>query len=154
MTLDAAPFGAGRIEDGEHILPIRVYYEDSDAAGIVYYANYLKFAERGRSEFLRLLGIDQTVLRERDGLVFAVRRAEVDYLSPARLDDLLEVRSRLVEVGGASVSARQTVLLGGRPLAALAVKVACLFLADGRPARLPLPVRRTLKSYCQSQVRE
>lgn len=150
----AEALGSGWLEGVEHVLPIRVYYEDSDAAGIVYYANYLRFAERGRTEFLRLLGIDQTALREREGLVFAVRRAEVDYFQPARLDDAVEVRSRLVEVGGASVSALQRVLRGGRPLASLSVKVACLFLADGRPARLPLGVRQTLAPYCQPEVEE
>ena len=82
----------------EHVFQCRVYYEDTDAAGIVYYANYLKFAERARSEFLRVRGISNRAVHEREGVVFAVRRLTVDYIAPARLDDLLDVRTRSVEV--------------------------------------------------------
>ena len=84
-----------------HSFPVRVYYEDTDLAGIVYYANYLKFIERGRTEFVRARGIDQSELKADQGIVFAVRRVEADYLRPAVFDDLLEVRTALVEVGGA-----------------------------------------------------
>src|SRR5690625_3299656 len=89
-----------------HTLTLRVYYEDTDLAGVVYYANYLKFIERGRSEALRALGVDQPALKEA-GLVFVVRRLVADYLAPARFDDLLEVRTVTRRVGGASVEMRQ-----------------------------------------------
>ena len=86
---------ASRIEGGEHVLSIRVYYEDTDAAGIVYYANYLKYAERARTEMLRLMGVEQSELAQSHGLAFAVRNCAIDYQRPAKLDDLLEVRSHL-----------------------------------------------------------
>lgn len=143
---------AGTLEGREHVLPIRVYYEDTDAAGIVYYANYLKFAERGRTELLRLLGIDQEEMRVRDGLAFAVRSAAVDYLSPARLDEPLTVRSRLVELRGATIAARQRVERDGALLADMRVRVACLRLTDGRPARIPPYIRQILAPLCQPVI--
>lgn len=143
---------SGCFEDCEHLLPLRVYYEDTDAAGIVYYANYLKFAERARSELLRLLGIDQIALRDRDGLAFAVRRASVDYVSPARLEDLLYVRSRLVELGGATLAAHQKVERDGLLLADIRVRVACLRLGDGKPGRIPPQIRQTLAPFCQPET--
>ncbi|CAE7877013.1 ruvB [Symbiodinium necroappetens] len=134
---DAAGEGGpeGNGEGSDHLLPLRVYYEDTDAAGIVYYANYLKFAERARSELLRLLSIDQIALRDQEGLAFAVRKASVDYVSPARLEDLLYVRSRLTQLGGAVLSARQRVERDGNLLADIRVRVACLRLSDGRASR-------------------
>lgn len=143
---------SGCFDDRDHLLPLRVYYEDTDAAGIVYYANYLKFAERARSELLRLLGIDQVALRDRDGLAFAVRRASVDYVSPARLEDLLYVRSRLVELGGATLAARQKVERDGTLLADIKVWVACLRLGDGKPGRIPPQIRQTLAPFCQPET--
>src|ERR1700734_1812520 len=90
----------GLIEGGVHRFPVRVYYEDTDAAGIVYYANYLKFIERARTEMLRLYGVVHERERQAGGIAFIVRRAEIDYLVPARLDDELTVETRLKEVGG------------------------------------------------------
>ncbi|MBL9060646.1 MAG: YbgC/FadM family acyl-CoA thioesterase, partial [Mangrovicoccus sp.] len=87
-----------------HEITIRVYYEDTDLAGIVYYANYLRFIERGRSELLRDAGIDQVRLKDEAGLVFAVRRVEADYLSPAKFDDLLTVRTRVTGETGARIA--------------------------------------------------
>jgi acyl-CoA thioester hydrolase len=126
----------GSIEAGVHRIRIRVYYEDTDAAGIVYHAAYLRFAERARTEMLRRLGLDHASLRARFGLVFTVRRCAIDYRAPARLDDLLEVESGLVRLGGASVDLEQRVLCEGRLLAALALRLALLDL-DLRIARLP-----------------
>jgi acyl-CoA thioester hydrolase len=143
---------SGRFEGAEHLLPIRVYYEDTDAAGIVYYANYLKFAERARSELLRLLDVDQVAMRERDGLAFAVRQASVDYARPARLEDLLVVRTRLVGLAGASLSAVQRVERDGALLAHVSVRVACLRLADGRPGRIPPRIRQILAPLCQPET--
>ncbi|WP_323716669.1 tol-pal system-associated acyl-CoA thioesterase [Paracoccus aminovorans] len=129
-----------------HRFPIRVYYEDTDLAGIVYYANYLKFIERGRSEWLRELGIDQRALK-RQGIVFAVRRVEADYLSPARFEDLLEVHSRLYELRPARIVLDQRVIRGEAELFRARVTIACL--ADsGRPAAVPEDVAARLRAVC------
>ena len=122
---------------------LTVYYEDTDLAGIVYYANYLKFIERARSEALRRLGIDQTALRAETGLVFAVRRVVVDYLAPARFEDRLLVTTAVAAVGGARAELVQEVRRGDALLVRAEVTVVCLG-PDGRPARLPGPVRAAL----------
>ncbi|MDO9524961.1 MAG: tol-pal system-associated acyl-CoA thioesterase [Gemmobacter sp.] len=128
-----------------HTLAIRVYYEDTDLAGIVYYANYLKFIERARSEWVRKLGIDQTRLRADEGLVFAVRRVEADYLSPARFDDMLEVRTQLIALTGARIVLGQAVWRGARCL--FDAKVTLIVLTDaGRAARIPKALRERLAS--------
>ncbi len=93
---------------------LRVYYEDTDLAGIVYYANYLKFIERARTEFVRSMGVDQTALKADEGIVFAVRRVEADYLSPARFDDELLVRTTTKAISGARIVLRQEVDRAGR----------------------------------------
>ncbi len=121
-----------------HSFPIRVYYEDTDLAGIVYYANYLKFIERARSEWLRELGVDQLRLKA-GGLVFAVRHLEADYLSPARFDDLLAVETGLNTLGSARIVMDQRVLRGERVLFAARVTVVCV-AENGRPARIPADV--------------
>lgn len=136
----------GRLVRGQHILPVRVYYEDTDAAQIVYYASYLRFAERGRTEFLRHVDLNHRDMKERDGVDWAIRRCEVDYFSPAKLEDALEVRTRVAEVTGASLSMAQEIYRGEQLLAGLLVK-AVVIKADGRPARLPKPVRETLLSF-------
>ena len=118
-----------------HSFPIRVYYEDTDLAGIVYYANYLRFIERGRSEWLRELGIDQVALKA-EGLVFAVRRVEADYLQPAKYDDLLEVRSSLRTQTPARMVLHQKVMRGEVLLFAADVTLVAIG-EDGRPRRLP-----------------
>lgn len=119
-----------------HSLNLRVYYEDTDLAGIVYYANYLKFIERGRSEWLRGLGIDQVEMKEAGGYVFTVRRLEADYLRPAKFDDWLEVTTRLDSSTPARVILNQTVRHGDETLFAARVTIVCLN-AHGRPIRLP-----------------
>ena len=124
------------IEAGVHRIRVRVYYEDTDAAGIVYHAAYLEFAERARTEMLRGLGLDHTSLRGRFGLVFTVRRCAIDYRAPARLDDLLEVETRLLRLGGASLELEQRVLCQGRLLARLDLRLALLG-PDLRVARVP-----------------
>lgn len=129
----------------EHSFPVRVYYEDTDAGGVVYYANYLRFAERARTELLRELGFDHTALLRDEGLVFAVRGCEAEYLRPARLDDLLEVRSRFVEATGASLWLDQTVTRDGETLVELKLRLVCL-RADGRPARLPSVLRMAISA--------
>ena len=126
-----------------HRFDIRVYYEDTDLAGIVYYANYLKFIERARTEWVRSLGIDQGALKDAEGIVFAVRRVEADYLAPARFDDQLSVVTSREELTGARIVLRQDVLRGGNRL--FSARVTLVALTDvGRPARLPADVRRRL----------
>ena len=122
---------------------LRVYYEDTDLAGIVYYANYLKFIERARTEWVRDLGIDQTALRDATGLVFAVRRIEADYLRPARFDDVLDIKTALVALTPARILLAQTVWREDRMLFEARVTLVCL-TPRGTPARLPAEVRARL----------
>lgn len=126
-----------------HRMALRVYYEDTDAAGIVYYANYLKFAERGRTEMMRRLGFDHSRMRAETGLLFAVRRCTVEYRGAARLDDALDVETRVDRIAGATLSLHQWVSRGGEVLADLAVLVACIG-ENGRPRRVPAELRAAL----------
>jgi acyl-CoA thioester hydrolase len=126
-----------------HSFPLRVYYEDTDLAGIVYYANYLKFIERARTEFVRSLGIDQAQLRADEGIVFAVRRVEADYLVPAMFDDELKVLTTLESSTGARIVLLQDVVRGEQTLFSSVVTLVAL-RADGRAARLPAAIRRAL----------
>ncbi|MGQ0665391.1 MAG: tol-pal system-associated acyl-CoA thioesterase [Pseudomonadota bacterium] len=132
-----------------HVFPVRVYYEDTDAAGIVYYANYLKFAERARTEMLRAAGIGGRALAEDSGVAFAVRRCAAEYLAPARLDDLLEVHTRVTRVRGAWLEAEQIVRRDGRDIARLTLVLACRG-RGGRPVRLPAQVVRALDGASKS----
>lgn len=126
-----------------HEFPVRVYYEDTDLAGIVYYANYLKFIERARSEWVRGLGIDQGALKRESGIVFAVRRVEADYLRPARFDDLLRVTTALVELGGARIVLDQAVWRDDETL--FTARVVLVGLTDaGAAARMPAGLRALL----------
>ncbi|MGB3147279.1 MAG: tol-pal system-associated acyl-CoA thioesterase [Paracoccaceae bacterium] len=126
-----------------HRHPIRVYYEDTDLAGIVYYANYLKFIERARSEWVRAQGVDQARLKRDEGLVFAVRRIEADYLRPARFDDELEVLTRPASATGARIHLEQEVICRGEVLFTAQVTLVCL-TDTGRAARLPPDIRQRL----------
>ena len=125
---------------GWHCFPVRVYWEDTDAGGIVYYANYLKFAERARTEVLRSAGIDQSRLMDAEGVSFAVRRCQIEFDAPARLDDLLDVTTRVTDLGGASIAMHQVISRIDRDLVRLALDIACVD-RSGRPARLPPAVR-------------
>ncbi|KGJ06718.1 acyl-CoA thioester hydrolase [Paracoccus halophilus] len=127
-----------------HRFPIRVYYEDTDLAGIVYYANYLKFIERARSEWLRELGVDQVAMKAA-GLFFAVRRVEADYLSPARFDDQLEVETLLHALSPARVVLDQHVARAGKALFSARVTVVCIS-GTGRPARIPADAAQVLRA--------
>ena len=118
-----------------HIFTCRVYYEDTDLAGIVYYANYLKFIERARSEWVRTLGVDQVALKEQ-GVVFAVRRVEADYISPAKFDDVLTIETEMVSKTAARLILDQRVLREGAELFRARVTLVAL-TPDGRPTRLP-----------------
>ncbi|HLI21900.1 MAG TPA: tol-pal system-associated acyl-CoA thioesterase [Stellaceae bacterium] len=135
----------GVLEGAVHRFPVRVYYEDTDAAGIVYYANYLKFIERARTEMMRLYGVEHEQSRVAGGVAFIVRRAEVDYIAPARLDDELTVETRLKEVGGATILLSQDVWRADAILVRATVLVATVS-TQGRPVRLPAALRNSLLS--------
>ncbi len=126
-----------------HSFPVHVYYEDTDLAGIVYYANYLKFIERGRTEWVRDLGIDQGRLKADEGIVFAVRHLEADYLSPARFDDELTVETTLTSMTGVRIVLAQEVRRDGDLLFSASVTLVALN-EDGMPARLPANIRQNL----------
>lgn len=121
-----------------HVFQCRVYYEDTDLAGVVYYANYLRYLERARTEWARENGVDQVRLRDEEGLVFAVRRVEADYLSPARFDDLLEVRTEVEAASGARLVLRQEVWRESREILAARVMLAAM---DGRGRARRIPAR-------------
>ncbi len=137
------------ITDTAHLWPIRVYYEDTDAGGVVYYANYLKFAERARTELLRAGGFDHTALLTDHGVQIVVRNCAAEYILPARLDDALEVRSRITTMGGVSFTIRQEILRPatdeGRanPLVIVEVRLACID-TEFKPARLPSALKQAL----------
>lgn len=132
------------MSDTAHRLSVRVYYEDTDFSGVVYHANYLRYFERGRTELLRDLGVDQASLFAAEPpLGFAVARIEVDFRRPARMDDLLEVETRVAEVGGASLTMQQRLIRGGDVLVEAAVRVAAV--SRGRAARLPRDLAALLR---------
>jgi acyl-CoA thioester hydrolase len=138
---------AGRL----HSMPLRVYYEDTDAAGIVYYANYLKFAERGRTEMMRELGFAHSAIAADVGTLFTVRRLTADYRAPARLDDLLRVETRLLEIGGATLTLDQRICREAAILVAIDMLVACIG-RDGRPRRVPAGLRAALAAGAHTSV--
>ena len=135
---------AGRIEGGRHILPLRVYFEDTDFSGLVYHASYLRWCERGRSDFLRLLGVRHADLiapgAGAEPAAFVVRRLEIDYLRPARIDDVLEVSTECAEISGAYLLLIQHVRRLDLSLCKLVVKVV-LVGQSGKPMRLPPALR-------------
>ncbi|MBI4988730.1 MAG: tol-pal system-associated acyl-CoA thioesterase [Rhodocyclales bacterium] len=129
---------------GTFTFPVRVYYEDTDTAGIVYYANYLRYLERGRTEWLRALGVEQLRLAQETGLVFAVRSLSIEYLKPARLDDQLAVLTELTLPGRAQVTLKQWIERDGETLVEATVRVACLDARKMKPAALPAEIRRKM----------
>jgi len=134
---------------GEFVWPVRVYYEDTDAGGVVYYANYLKFMERARTEWLRELGFEQDELRDKQGVIFAVRHIEADYRRPAKFNDQLLVSVKMIGFGAASLSLDQAVTgITGDILCTGQVQVACLNAQSLRPQRLPGPILMELKRDC------
>jgi acyl-CoA thioester hydrolase len=143
MTLD------GKIEGGRHVMPVRVYYEDTDFTGIVYHANYLRFMERGRTNHLRLLAASHPVLfeqaqREAPGFAFVVRSMQIEFLKPARMDDVLEIETRHREVKGASIRLGQRITRAGELLIEAQVRVA--FISDGRARPIPKALRLAMRA--------
>src|SRR3984957_14317133 len=139
----------GEIRDGRHFFTVRVYYEDTDFTGIVYHANYLRYMERGRTNYLRLIGADHCALfeateKEAPGFAFVVRSMTLDFLKPARMDDVLEILTEPEEVKGASTTVRQRVMRGDELLVEAHVRVA--FISGGRARPIPKPLRIAMKA--------
>jgi len=140
---------AGEIRDGRHILPVRIYYEDTDFSGVVYHASYLRFMERGRTDYLRLLGAGQRALfeetaKEAPGFAFVVRSMSIEFLKPARMDDILHIVTEPDEVKGASLALKQRVTRGGETLVEAMVRVA--FVSGGRARPIPKPLRLAMRA--------
>jgi acyl-CoA thioester hydrolase len=149
MSDDRWPQLSGEIRDGRHHQPIRVYYEDTDFSGIVYHASYLRFMERGRTNYLRLIGADHRALfeaaeKEAPGFAFVVRAMAIEFLKPARMDDVLEVVTTPQQVKGASATLAQRVMRGDDLLVDAQVKVA--FVSAGRARPIPKPLRIAMKA--------
>jgi len=139
----------GEIRDGRHVLTVRVYYEDTDFTGIVYHANYLRYMERGRTNYLRLIGADHRALfeateREAPGFAFVVRSMNIDFLKPARMDDILSIVTEPEVVKGASTTVRQRVMRGEDLLVDARVRVA--FISGGRARPIPKPLRIAMRA--------
>jgi acyl-CoA thioester hydrolase len=146
----------GEIRDGRHVMPVRVYYEDTDFSGAVYHASYLRFMERGRTNYLRLLGADQRALfeeteKEAPGFAFVVRSMQLEFLKSARMDDLLEVVTRTEEVRGASIVLHQKVMRGADILVEAHVRVA--FVSGGRARPIPKPLRTAMRADQEAGAR-
>ncbi|MEP1934145.1 MAG: tol-pal system-associated acyl-CoA thioesterase [Roseibium sp.] len=144
---------AGRLSEGGHVLPVRVYYEDTDFTGIVYHGAYVRFFERARSDFLRLIGIHHAELADGVGgvsLAFAVRTMMLDFQSPARIDDILNVRTSLAEYKGARIKLDQLIYRGDDLLVSAAVTVAVI-TAQGKPTRLPALLAEKLMRHRPDQ---
>ena len=139
----------GEIGDGRHRMQVRVYYEDTDFSGIVYHANYLRFMERGRTNYLRLLGADHRALfeqamQEAPGFAFVVRAMQIEFLKPARMDDVLDVTTAPEDVKGASITLHQRVMRGDELLIEAHVRVA--FVSGGRARPIPKPLRAAMQA--------
>ena len=132
-----------------HLLSLRVYYEDTDFSGVVYHASYLRFLERGRTEYIRSLGVDQAALHRETGFSFVVRRMEIDWLRPARMDDEVVVATLPLALKGASMLLRQEVRRGTETL--LAAQVLVAGVTGGKPARLPAGLREKLASLAPAR---
>jgi acyl-CoA thioester hydrolase len=142
--------GLGSFEGKEHVLPISVYYEDTDLSGVVYHANYLRYMERGRTEFFRLAGISKMAgLEEEEPTAWAIRSIRIEYHRPARLDDVIHVRTRLTGLSGARMRALQRVTCGETLLVVGRIE-ACITTLTGKPRRLPKNVAETLAPFLTS----
>ena len=138
---------AGWFEGNTHVLPVRIYYEDTDTSGIVYHANYLRYFERGRSDFLRMAGVRHLVMLEGETkLVWTLRRITIEYMRPARVDDLLHVRTRYTEIAGARLAGAQEIYKGEDLLCTGRIEAAVITL-DGRPRRIPADIREKMAPY-------
>lgn len=142
--------GLGSFEGKTHILPISIYYEDTDLSGVVYHANYLRYMERGRTEFFRLAGVARARLADEEPTAWTIRRITVEYFRPARLDDQIAVHSVLTEVSGARLKARQRIRCGESLLVEGRIE-ACITTLTGKPRRLPKTVHDTLAPFVTTE---
>ncbi len=141
---------SGWFDQGVHILPVRIYYEDTDVSGVVYHANYLRYMERGRSDYLRLVGVHHNELMSGDAAVsWAIRHLDIDFLKPARIDDSLEVHTSYTKLTGARLFARQIVKRADEDLVRADLEAVCVSL-EGRATRIPRSVRETLMRHIQA----
>jgi acyl-CoA thioester hydrolase len=139
--------GLGFFEDKTHVLPLRIYYEDTDLSGVVYHANYLRYMERGRTEFFRRAGISKMAgLEQDDPTAWAIRNVTIEFLRPARLDDTLHVRTMLTGISGARLLARQQILAGDTLLTDGRIE-ACIITLTGKPRRIPADIRDLLTPF-------
>lgn len=143
----------GRFDGGEYLWPVRIYYEDTDAVGMVYHSNYLKFAERARTELIRAFGGEHEALRRQFGIAFVVSKCDMHFLSPARLDDVVEVRTAKNGLGAATLDLQQNIWRDDRELVRLRVLLACINGA-GRAVRIPDEIRRRLAAWEQEPSRK
>lgn len=141
---------SGRFEGGIHHLDIPVYYEDTDAGGVVYYANYLRFAERGRTEALQLAGVNHIDLMRDHAVWFVARRCVVDYFKPGKLDDMLTVHTSIIEMKNTSLLMRQDISRSGERIARVDAFMVCVN-SDVKPQRIPEPVREALLCHLPVQ---
>lgn len=144
--MTAGTRATGRAAVRPFSFPVRVYYEDTDAAGVVYYANYLKYIERARTEWLAALGFPLAAFEREYGVAFVVRRVEIDFLQPARLNDALDVSVEAIEIGASRLVAAQRVRRGAIPIAAARVVLACIDTTRWRPVRMPKPLIDALET--------
>ena len=150
MTPSAPEPAAGCFDGWAFIFPLRVYYEDTDFSGVVYHASYLRFMERGRSEFLRAAGAPHhAMLGGEPPMFWAVRRMAIDFAKPARVDEALNVRTKALELAGARLRLDQAVCRAAEILVKAKVEV-CVVTGEGRPRRVPEEVRRMLQAFVQS----
>ena len=136
----------GRFEDKVHILPIRIYYEDTDLSGVVYHANYLRFMERGRSEYFYALGVKVAGLDDPEPTAWALRKVELEYIRPARVGDLVEVHTKAITLTGVRMTAEQTITCRGNVLTRGFVE-ACIMTLAGKPRRIPAEIRDKLQPF-------
>lgn len=151
MSSERWPGLAGRIEGRRHILPVRVYFEDTDAGGLVYHASFIRWFERGRSDFLRLLGLNQSTLMTPEAggepMAFVVRRIAVDYMKPGRLDDVLEVITESGETSNASLTLKQQIERDGEAICRAEVTCVLISLKGGRPLRLKSALPASVQNF-------
>ncbi|HEY1720703.1 MAG TPA: YbgC/FadM family acyl-CoA thioesterase [Magnetospirillaceae bacterium] len=142
---------AGRMVGKTHHFPVRVYFADTDAAGMVYHATYFSFAERARTEMMRMAGFDHVTMNKTLGLLLGVHSCDAEYMRPARLDDLLEMRTSVAELGGASIRLRQDVWRDNEELVRMGVRLVCIGV-DGKTARIPNDMRDKVRTLLSSEA--
>lgn len=150
MTAVLSP-SEGELRGRLHVLPVRVYYEDTDAAGVVYHSNYLRYCERGRTEMLRTIGIELGRVQAEDNLVFVVHKGEIAWRRPARLDDALTVETALTGMGRATVSLRQIIRRGREDIVHFTVDVACMDIASSRATPVPAHLRSKFEAFVSEE---